>query len=357
MQAHNDDATLLWRTLYSTQRGLIGVHSALRPAPGSRRLSRHRSRFFPYPNRAPAAAEWCLKNSEAGLEAYFCAHLLLARRRIKANAAPVLALWADADGRAILPGAPEPTAIVESSPGHAHLFWRLTRPVPPSRAEELNRRLLAAAGADRSGWDLSQLLRPPGTRNRKYEDSPRVRLLSLDAGIAYHPRELELTLPELALSELPLPADPNAGPPLLLGKAPSATVDLSRLSPRMRRLARAGNDGQYPSRSEADFAVAVAMFGKGYTANEVLAVLSDRSLGISEKAREQGRHAASYLARTVGKAERIALPTRREPTGRADPAAKDATPSRTDAGWESPEPGPADGLSPPCVPTVVQLRE
>ncbi len=312
MRAHNDDAALLWRTLYGTQRGLIGVHSALRPSAGSRRLSRHRSRFFPYPNRAPAAAEWCLQNSKAGLETYFCAHLLLARRRIKANAAPVLALWADADGVAIHAGAPEPTVIVESSPGHAHLFWRLTRPVPPPRAEDLNRRLLAAVGADRSGWDLSQLLRPPGTRNRKYEDSPRVRLLSLDAGIAYHPRELELALPELALPELPLPANPNAGPPLPLGKVPSASADLSRLSPRMRRLAHTGNDGQYPSRSEADFAVAVAMFGKGYTASEVLAVLSDPSLGISEKAREQGRHAASYLTRTVERAGRVALPARRK---------------------------------------------
>lgn len=305
MQAHNNDAALLWRTLYGTQRGLIGVHSALRPAAGSRRLSRHRSRFFPYPNTAPAAAEWCLRNSEVGLEAYFCAHLLLARRRIKANAAPVLALWADADGGAIPPGAPEPTAIVESSPGHAHLFWRLTRPVPPPRAEDLNRRLLVAVGADRSGWDLSQLLRPPGTRNRKYQGSPRVRLLTLDVGIAYHPRELELALPGL-----PPPANPGVVPPLPLGKAPSAPVDLSRLSPRMRRLAHTGNDGQYPSRSEADFAVAVAMFGKGYTANEVLAVLSDRSLGISEKAREQGRHAASYLTRTVERAGRVALPAR-----------------------------------------------
>ncbi len=54
------------------------------------------------------------------------------------------------------------------------------------------------------------------------------------------------------------------------------------------------------------------MFGKGYTANEVLAVLSDRSLGISEKAREQGLHAASYLTRTVERAGRVALPARRK---------------------------------------------
>jgi hypothetical protein len=118
----NEATTMLWRALYSAQRGLIGVHSALRPAPGSRRLARHRSLFFAYPECAHAAAEWCLRGSQECLEAYFCAHLLLGRRRTKENAAPVMALWADADGSPIPPEAPQPTAIVETSPGHAHLF-------------------------------------------------------------------------------------------------------------------------------------------------------------------------------------------------------------------------------------------
>jgi hypothetical protein len=118
----NEATTMLWRALYGAQRGLIGVHSALRPHPGSRRLARHRSLFFAYPKCAHAAAEWCLRRSEEGLEAYFCAHLLLGRRRTKENAAPVVALWADADGAPIPPEALQPTAIVETSPGHAHLF-------------------------------------------------------------------------------------------------------------------------------------------------------------------------------------------------------------------------------------------
>ena len=106
---YHNDAALLWRALYGSQRGLLGVHSALRPAPGCKRLSRHRSRFFDYPAHIPAAAAWCLGNSEEGLEAYFCAHLLLAKRRVKENAAPVLALWADADGGApvLAPHAPD----------------------------------------------------------------------------------------------------------------------------------------------------------------------------------------------------------------------------------------------------------
>ena len=302
------DAAVLWRVLFGDQRGLLGVHSALRPAPGSKRLSRHRSRFFDYPGHARPAADWCLGNSEDGLEAYFCAHLLLAKRRVKENAAPVLALWADADGAELTPDSPEPTAVVESSPGHAHLFWRLTRPISPLRAEELNRRLLVAVGADRSGWDLSQLLRPPGTRNRKYQHAPTVRLLELDPGVGYHPRELDLALPPAPVA-FPRPAErptPTAGTP-----EGCVTVDLSRLSGRMRGLIEGGNDASgspYPTRSEADFAVAIAMFGAGYDEADVWAVMTDPANGISERYLERGRYGARYLSLTIDNARGRALP-------------------------------------------------
>ncbi|MBA3491556.1 MAG: hypothetical protein H0T55_05680 [Rubrobacteraceae bacterium] len=297
-----NETTMLWRALYGSGRGLIGVHSALRPAPGLGRLVRHRSSFFAYPKCAHAAARWCLRGSEEGLEAYFCAHLLLHRHRTKENAAPVMALWADADGAPIPPEAPEPTAIVETSPGHAHLFWSLRRPVSPRQAEVLNRRLLVAACADRSGWDLSQLLRPPGTRNRKYEEAPTVRLLELDQGMSYHPRELELALPRV--DPPPLAPDVRALPRL-----PSSPTELCRLSRRARSLIECGNSGAgspYPSRSEADFAVCLAMFGAGYEEAEVWAVMTDPANGISERTLEKGRHAEGYLALTIGKARAIA---------------------------------------------------
>jgi len=87
-----DGATALWRALFGSRRVLIGVHSVLRPRPGSGRLERHRPSFFTYPEHAPTAARWCLGRSDEGLEAYFCAHLLTGRRRTKENAAPVVAL-------------------------------------------------------------------------------------------------------------------------------------------------------------------------------------------------------------------------------------------------------------------------
>src|SRR5262249_34793485 len=67
--------------------------------------------------------------------------------------------------------------------------------IEPERAEELNRRLAYAMGADRSGWDLTQLLRIPGCRNYKYEGAPESRIIHFDDALVYNADELERTLP------------------------------------------------------------------------------------------------------------------------------------------------------------------
>jgi hypothetical protein len=161
-------------------------------------------------------------------------------------------------------------------------------------------------GADRSGWDLSQLLRPPGTRNRKYAEAPEVRLLEPDEEASYHPRELGLALPRVAMA----PAAPTvrARP-----RHPPSPIGLSRLSARARALVRLGNAGAgspYASRSEADFALCLAMFGAGYGETEVWAVMTDPENGISERSLEKDRHAEGYPVLTIGKARRVARPRR-----------------------------------------------
>lgn len=294
----------LWRSLYGggDTSGYVGLFCGVRPVPGSGKLLDPRSAYFEYPWRLREAEAWYLARSAEGREAYFCAHLLTARKRAKEHAAPVLALWADAD-RSYPPvgtRVPPPTAVVESSPGRRHLFWRLSRPLPPSEAETLNRRLSHAVGADRSGWDLGQLLRPPGTRNRKYRPAPWVRLLELTVD-RYHPRELELALPEVEAPELALRSRRPAGS--------CPTPDLSRLSGRTRALVSRGNRGAgspYPSRSEADFAACLAMSAAGYSEAETWAVMTDPAYGISEKYLEKGRHGDAYLSLTVGKARALA---------------------------------------------------
>lgn len=66
----------------------------------------------------------------------------------------------------------------------------------PTEAEQLNRRLALALGADKTGWDLTQLLRPADTRNYKYPDAPVVRVVDARDG-RYDPQTLDGLPPAL----------------------------------------------------------------------------------------------------------------------------------------------------------------
>lgn len=216
----------LWEHVFGDQRGILALFSGLRAKPGSKRLDQVRSAYFSYPHHAEEAGRWCSERSEEGREVYFCAHLLTAQRRIKANAAPLLSLYVDGDGAKVAAGLPDPTAVIESSPGREQFYFRLSQPVAPEIGERLNRRLALAMGADDSGWDLTQLLRPPGTRNHKYPEAPAVKLMDL-AEHRHDPDELELVLPPA--SEDPPRVTRRVSRP----SEASPASDLARLSPRM----------------------------------------------------------------------------------------------------------------------------
>lgn len=81
--------------------------------------------------------------------------------------------------------------------------------------------------------------------------------------------------------------------------------DLSRLPRKFRDLISRGNRGEYPSRSEADMAVCVAMFARGYGLSEVWMAMTDPSNLISEKYFEKGPHGEAYLGLTASKAREL----------------------------------------------------
>lgn len=290
----------LWQHIYGEQLGVLALLSGVRPGSGSKKLQSVRTAHFDWPVQQERARVWVVEEAAAGCEVYHGAHLFTKRRRVKENAASVWALWADGDGAKATNGLFEPTAIVESSPGRLHLYCRLSRPVAPEFAEALNRRWAIALGADPSGYDLTQLLRPPGTPNRKYEGAPLVRMLRLKHE-PRDPAELDRLLPPLMHRELQVTKSYR---PQGTGPVP----DLRRLSQRIQNLIRRGNRGEYGCRSRADMAACVAMFSAGYSEEEVWAVMANPRCGISEKFVEKGRHGKGYLALTIGKAQAVAKP-------------------------------------------------
>jgi len=117
---------------------------------------------------------------------------------------PTSWLWADLDEVHPSEGAKLgylPTIAVQSSPGRYQALWALDRELKPSTAERLNRALSYALDADKGGWDLTQVLRIPGTRNFKYPTAPVVELMWYKPELVYNPtyvwkRVKELIPPE-----------------------------------------------------------------------------------------------------------------------------------------------------------------
>lgn len=190
----DNDATRLLAHLFGDRPGYVCVQSWQRD--GGHMVDSE-ERFYAWPREAADLVAFVAAQTGAGRETYFCAHPLKPDpetgelRRQKSNAADEIhALWVERDATSIPAFVPTPTATVESSPGRFHDYWRLSRPVTPAQAEDLNRRLTRAIGGD-SGWHLTKLLRPPGTRNHKYPGVPEVRLVGFDPGKSYDPGDLE----------------------------------------------------------------------------------------------------------------------------------------------------------------------
>jgi hypothetical protein len=127
-------------------------------------------------------------------DVYFCPVLFREPRRIKEYALPTNLLWADLDP--VHPNAcrVKPSIAWESSPGRYQALWFLTQEVSAEEAAALSKRIAYADVADRGGWDVTQVLRLPGTHNFKYPSSPEVKLLWAKRS-AYSPNEIKQAYP------------------------------------------------------------------------------------------------------------------------------------------------------------------
>ena len=188
-------AAALWRHVFGTRPDLAALFTGYRK-PGADALSMPSTRYYK-PDELDEAEAWASQQDGINRDVYFCAHQLLAAKRTKEHAAPLMALYADVDGADLSTSPITPTAVVESSPGRFQAYARLACPVTATRGEQFNKRWALAFGADPSGYDLTQLLRVPGTRNHKYPDKPMVRLLEIDESTVYDPDELDKLLPKL----------------------------------------------------------------------------------------------------------------------------------------------------------------
>lgn len=116
-------------------------------------------------------------------DVYFCPNLFLKSRRRLEWMLPSCWLYADLDEvtpdqvEALLGPEYRPSPCWESSPGRYQGLWHIDRHVDQPIHAVLNQKLSYKIGADKGGWDSTQVLRVPGTLNHKYAGNPEVKLL------------------------------------------------------------------------------------------------------------------------------------------------------------------------------------
>lgn len=122
--------------------------------------------------------DWLRQHDPKKMDVYFCPLPFKEPRRLAKNVKPVNMLWSDVDDGDVKKF--RPTVLWESSPGRHHALWFLKEKLHAEDAASLNKSMTYHLGADKGGWDLSQVLRIPGTYNHKYNHLPQVKLLHWD---------------------------------------------------------------------------------------------------------------------------------------------------------------------------------
>jgi hypothetical protein len=171
-------ATLLFDYLFDGQTGYFNTFTGQQarftnPNARANDLTRVVNKTWAFPGQIAEAVEYLQAESRRKRDAYFGVHLYEAYqpgRRLADNAVEwVRSLWVDGDGAEVPAEWPQPSAIVYSSAGREHFYWRLEESISAQYAVSLNRRMAVAMGADTGKAGLSTVLRAPGTHNYKRE--------------------------------------------------------------------------------------------------------------------------------------------------------------------------------------------
>lgn len=138
--------------------------------------------MLPWPAKRAGIIKHILSQTATGADVYYSPALYREQGRpVKDNVLGSWVQWADFDSnapgdwteRAAKAGIPEPSIRVQSSvPGNEHVYWQLNElQTNRESLEEVNRAIAYRLGADTSGWDADQLLRPPYTYNFGHKDA------------------------------------------------------------------------------------------------------------------------------------------------------------------------------------------
>lgn len=158
---------------------------------------RFEEHFFRWPEEEDNAMEWVL-HSVSSQNNWFCPMLFQRPNRSKFDVVTCPTVWADLDTCPPEKLLIQPTLLLETSPRRYQGIWVLSELAEPIDAEEVSKRIAYyhhEDGADKSGWDLTQLLRVPFTLNHKYDPPAGVNLVAAANVVSLE--ELRAAYPEV----------------------------------------------------------------------------------------------------------------------------------------------------------------
>lgn len=152
----------------------------------------YKEEFFEWPKHLPNMLAF-VDRFRPTHNVYFCPQLLKDKSRTKESVKLCTSAWSDLDKCKPSMALVKPSIAIESSPYKYQAYWIFETPQDPETAEDISKRIAyyhAFQGADKSGWDLTQLLRVPFTFNMKYDEEVPVTILEANRN-KYRPDDFD----------------------------------------------------------------------------------------------------------------------------------------------------------------------
>ncbi|MBY0451204.1 MAG: hypothetical protein K2X01_11330 [Cyanobacteria bacterium] len=270
-------------------------------------------RFYPNIRSASQAVE-ALRASPEKLNIFFGVAPRSERGGTKESIRFVSCLWADLDGKRFASKADalkslegfslSPSLVIDSGNGY-HAYWLLAEPTSElEKVEAVNAGIAQVLGGDKT-HDVSRILRVPGTCNWKDPSNAKpVRIIQS--------RSHRYTLADFEGYVIQV-IKPNPLPSVCLEETKPVDWDELEedLDERFIRLIRHGiagdTEGEFGGdRSRLDMSVVCKLVDVGLSDAEIVGILTDPSLGISDKTLDKkGAARRAYLRTTLSKARRF----------------------------------------------------
>lgn len=151
----------------------------------AKRVAKHGAfdeRFFKWPEDLMRMMDY-IETSLMTHDMWFCPMTFDEPYRRKEHVDQCPTIWSDLDACPPSELLVTPTVCVESSNKRYQALWILDSPIDPAEAETISKSVAyyhANMGADKTGWDLTQLLRIPFTHNFKYDPPATVAVIAAD---------------------------------------------------------------------------------------------------------------------------------------------------------------------------------